>query len=96
MRVGTDNHVTGCDQSLLWQQGMFHAHLPAVVKSGDVHLGGKVAATAALLGRLYILVWGEMIHHQCDFVAVENGIGAHAAKLVDGHRCCDVVGQHPV
>ncbi len=69
------------------------AHVKVV---GDAILPRKLPYQQALLGRLDVLVRREVVHHQDHPPGIEDLLQAQLAKLLDGKRGGDVVGQHQV
>ena len=93
MAVRADDAVAGTDQALFRQNRMLDAHTADVKEILDVVLVGKAAHPLDLLGRLDVLVRGEMVHHQRHPAFVEHPAGTAALKLVDRHRRGDVVAE---
>ena len=92
--VRPDHDVAGADQAVLRQDGVFDAHVAALVIVGDVHLAGKIAHDLDLFGRVDVLVGGEVVTDQGHAVLVENLVHAHPANGLDGERRGYIVGQH--
>ena len=93
MAVGADDAVAGSHQALRGQQGVLDAHAAHVVEVLDAHFTGEFPRLFDLLGRLDVLIRGEVIHHQGHPAFVVHPAGAAAFELVDGHRGGDVVAQ---
>jgi hypothetical protein len=70
--VRAHDNVPGPDQSEFGQQRMLDADIAALVIVGDAHFPGKVADSLDLLGRIDVLVRGEVVADQGDPVAVED------------------------
>gem|GEM_PF-3935739 len=75
---------------------MLDAAVSALVVMGDVLFGREPAADHHLVGGSDVLLRGEMIHHEGNFVFVKDLGGAHGLEALDGQRTGDVIGQHEV
>ncbi|MPN64237.1 hypothetical protein SDC9_212008 [bioreactor metagenome] len=75
---------------------MFYAHVPDVEKVFHLVLACKVAAGFGLLGSLDVFVGNKVVEHDGNFVYIKHRIKSSLVKLVDRHRCGDIVAQHHI
>ena len=94
--VGSDDQVTGKDQPLLREQGVFDPHLSHFEVMDQALLPGEFAQELALLGRFDVLVGDEVIRDEDDFGRVEDLGGPAAAEFLDADGRGDVVAQNEV
>ena len=96
MAVGTDDAVTGGDNALFGQKGMFNTHLAYIVEVQDVVFVGKFPALFGLGGTLDILIGHKVVQHDVHAGLVKDGIESGFFKLIDGHGGGNIVAQHDV
>ncbi len=83
------------NQALFRQQRMLHAHLAHIIEVVQIKLPGEGAALEALLGRLDVLIRGEMVHDHGDFV-LSNTPVKPSSQIPGWPRGGDVVAQDHV
>ena len=91
--VGADDEVPGNHDPLLGQEGMLDPRLADVVVVGELLLVGKVPHELALLGRIDVLVRGEVVRDEDDLVPVEHLAAARLPEVIDGDGRRDVVSE---
>ena len=96
MGIRADHAVARPNQTLFRQKGVLNTHAAHVIKIGDAVFFCKFPCAAALLGGLDILVRREVVHHQRDFILVENRRRPALFKFVDCNGGRDIVAQHEV
>ena len=94
MAVGTDDDVTGSDESLLGQEGMLDAHITYLEVVLYFVLTGKAAHALCLLSRLDVLVRSEVVGNERDLFLIEDIRRTELRELPYGDRACDVVAKH--
>jgi hypothetical protein len=75
---------------------VLHAHVAALEVVRDLLFQGEFAYRADLLRRLDVLVGREVVADQGHAVAIEDLLGTHGPKGLDGQGGGDVVGQYEV
>ena len=83
--VGSQDHVSRTDQSLLGQKGVLDTYAAYVVEVHDPVLLGKLAHLRHQTGSLDVLVRREMVGEERDLGRIEHVVEAGLLELVDGH-----------
>ena len=91
MGISTDNDLTGHNDTLFRQQGVFDAHLTYVKKVFYFHIVSEGAAGFALLCRLNVFVGRKVIQNDDHLIPVEDFLRTCFLKFFQSNSCCDVV-----
>ena len=75
---------------------MFNAHFSHIVKMGYFLFSAEIAAHFALLCRLYVLVWSEVIHDHGDLIFVKHAVLAKLCELLDSYGRGDIVAEDQI
>jgi len=94
--VCADHEVAGDDDPLLGEEGVLDPGAAHVEVVREPLFPGELPEELRMLGRLDVLVGGEMVGHEDDARRVEDAPGARLPELLDRDRGGDVVAEGDV